>query len=217
MPERDSEGPYPGYDVLAKRSSPSWNDKTRTVIDERLSLPAQPRFFDAHEFATVQAIAARLVPQPRARPPIPVAAMVDHKMHTDRSDGYRRVGMPRQREAWRQGLAALDAEAREAHGKDFLALSGSDQDDLLRRLQKGRTKSPAWGAMPPKDFFETRLARDVVAAYYSYPSAWSEIGWGGPASPRGYVRMGFDERDPWEGAEVRNGDVEAARRKNLNV
>ena len=37
------------------------------------------------------------------------------------------------------------------------------------------------------------------------PTAWSEIGWGGPASPRGYVRMDFDERDPWEAAEAKDG------------
>ena len=66
-------------------------------------------------------------------------------------------------------------------------------------------------------FFRTRLAKDIVFAYYAHPTAWSEIGWGGPASPRGYVRMDYDERDPWEAAEVRDGDVEAARRKNNRV
>jgi hypothetical protein len=29
--------------------------------------------------------------------------------------------------------------------------------------------------------------------------------------------MGYDERDPWEAAEVRNGSVESARRKNRRV
>jgi hypothetical protein len=43
----------------------------------------------------------------------------------------------------------------------------------------------------------------VVGIYYAHPAAWSEIGFGGPASPRGYVRLGFDERDPWEAEEVR--------------
>ena len=53
------------------------------------------------------------------------------------------------------------------------------------------------------------MAHDIVRAYYAHPTAWSEIGWGGPASPRGYVRMDFDERDPWEAAEAKHGDVEA--------
>jgi hypothetical protein len=34
MPER-----YPGYDVLRKRNSPSWNDQPRAVIDDRLAIP----------------------------------------------------------------------------------------------------------------------------------------------------------------------------------
>ena len=71
--------------------------------------------------------------------------------------------------------------------------------------------------MPSDTFFKARLARDIVIAYYSHPVAWNEIGWGGPASPRGYVRMDYDERDPWEAAEVRDGDIEAARRKNNRV
>ena len=64
---------------------------------------------------------------------------------------------------------------------------------------------------------ETRMARDLTLAYYAHPTAWSEIGWGGPASPRGYVRMDLNERDPWEAAEVKDGDTETARRKNRRV
>ena len=66
-------------------------------------------------------------------------------------------------------------------------------------------------------FFMQRLLPDIVHAYWSHPTAWSEMGWGGPASPRGYVRMGYDERDPWEAAAVRNGDIVAAYRKNRRV
>ena len=84
-------------------------------------------------------------------------------------------------------------------------------------MQKGALKGAAWGNMPSDAFFNMRMAHDIVLAYYAHPTAWSEIGWGGPASPRGYVRMDFDERDSWEAAEVKAGDVEAARRKNRRV
>ena len=213
MPDR-----YPGYDVLAKRNTPSWNEQTRRAIDRRLAVrPNDPRFFDAHEYATVVAIAGRLVPQPAGRPAIPVAALVDQKLHQDRSDGYRQVGMPREREAWRQGLRALDEEARAAHGAAFRELGAAEQDALLRRMQEGDLKHGAWGTIKPTVFFKQRMARDVVYAYYSHPTAWNEIGWGGPASPRGYVRTGYDERDPWEAAETTDGNAEAARRKNRRV
>lgn len=213
MPER-----YPSYDVLSKRDTPSWNEQTRRAVEVRLAVRAdEALFFDPHELATVKAIADRLVPQPQHQRGIPVAALVDRKLHADKQDGYRQAGMPRQREAWRQGVRALDEEARAAHGSAFKDLGAAEQDALLKRMETGDLHAEAWGGMSPKTCFSQRIARDIIHAYYSHPSAWNEIGWGGPASPRGYVRTGYNERDPWEAAEVKDGAVEAARRKNRNV
>jgi hypothetical protein len=214
---RLTEGRFPDYDVLSKRLGPSWNEQTRAVVTRRLSIGPEPRFFTASEFQIVLAVAARIVPQPTTRPPIPVAALVDDKLHRGSSDGYRKADMPREQEAWRLGLRALDEEATAAFGARFHALPDTDQDALLARMEKGALKGAAWGKMPSDAFFKMRMAHDIVLAYYAHPTAWSEIGWGGPASPRGYVRMDFDERDPWEAAEAKAGDVEAARRKNLRV
>lgn len=208
---------FPDYDVLSKRQGPSWNDKTREVIARRLSIGSQPKFFTADEFLTVLAVADRIVPQPPTRSAIPVAGLVDHKLHLAQSDGYRLAGTPGDREAWRRGLQALDAEAELAFGGRFHKLPEGQQDLLLKRMQKGELRNAAWSPMTSDAFFKMRLARDLVLAYYAHPTAWSEIGWGGPASPRGYVRMDYDERDPWEAAEVRDGDIETARRKNDRV
>jgi hypothetical protein len=216
MPD-DKTKRFPGYDVLSKRLSPSWNNKTREVINRRLALPHTPNFFSEAEFSMVLAIVDRLVPQPKDRPPIPVSALVDHRLHSGQSDGYRASGMPRDREAWQIGLSALDAEAQAQGGKPFVQLSAAEQDQLLKKMQEGELDGPAWKGMPAKTFFKQCMAHDVVFAYYAHPTAWSEIGWGGPASPRGYVRMGLNERDPWEAAEVKDGDTETARRKNRNV
>ena len=56
---------YPGYDVMRKRFSPSWNDQTRRVVERRLATADRPLFFTPDEFETVRAIAARIVPQRR--------------------------------------------------------------------------------------------------------------------------------------------------------
>ena len=128
------EGRFPDYDVLAKRLSPSWNDKTREVITHRLAVGGEPKFFTADEFKTVKALAARIVPQPTSRPPIPVPALVDEKLHQNKEDGYRRAGMPREAEAWRHGLKALDEEAKRAFGAHFRELPERDQDTLLGRM-----------------------------------------------------------------------------------
>jgi hypothetical protein len=211
MPDR-----FPGYNVLAKRQTPSWNEQTRRVIDERLATPSTPRFLSEAEFITLEAIAALIVPQPAGRAPIPVAGLVDTKLLRNRQDGYRLAGIPREREAWQRGLHALDAEAQAAHDRPFHVLAAPQQRALLKAMESGELHSDAWEGMPPKIFFKHRLVHDIALAYWSHPTAWSEMGWGGPASPRGYVRMGYDERDPWEAAEAHD-DPAAAKEKNRNV
>ena len=209
---------YPGYDVLAKRDTPSWNEQTRMVVDRRLAVRREPRFFSALEWQTLAAVCDRILPQPKDRPPVPLPAYVDEKMWLGRGDGFRHGGMPHPGEAWQRGLAALDAEAAQAHGGSrFHELGPADQDALLRRVEAGEVTGPAWGGMPPRIFFSLRVVHDVVSAYYAHPTAWNEIGWGGPASPRGYVRMGFDKRDPWEAAEAKLGQEAKARRENTHV
>ena len=212
MPER-----YPGYDVLAKRDSPSWNDKTRRVIDERLAIdPDRHAFFSDTEWPTVRALCARILAQDHGKAAeVPVAALLDEKLAKNARDGYRDPRLPPPQEAWRRALHALDAESIVRHGHRFHELTVAAQCDLLKLCQQGELRDPAWGDMPPAEFFSKRLLHDVVAAYYGHPGGWNEIGFGGPASPRGYVRMGYDRRDPWEASEARPGRERQAERENL--
>jgi hypothetical protein len=214
MPDR-----YPGYDVLRKRNSPSWNDQTRAVIDRRMAIdPDHHAFFTDTEWSTLRAICDRIVPQPPGRAhPAPLAAMVDEKLHTNNGDGYRDARLPPMREAWRRVLAGIDAEATSRYGRRFHELGALLQDDLLKAVQNGQLDEKVLGGMPAKIFFQKRLLHDVVSSYYAHPVAWSEIGFGGPASPRGYVRMYFDRRDPWEAAEARPGGEVKARAENARV
>lgn len=209
MPDR-----YPGYDVLSKRNTASWNDASRQVIDARLAIVDSPEFFDEREWRTLRAICDRIVPQPAGRTLVPIAAMVDRKLADDHRDGYRDARLPPQREAWRRGLAALEAAAQARAGVAFHRLMTVAQDALLRDMQCGRLDGPEWGDMPADLFFRERVAHDILAAYYSHPVSWNEIGFGGPASPRGYVRMYFNRRDPWEAAEAKPGDEAQTRKAN---
>src|SRR5215471_13990118 len=135
---------YPGYDVLAKRHTPSWNEKTRQVIDERLALPRELRYLSQAEWLVLEAICDRIVPQPRARPPVPLAAMVDAKLFENRGDGYRDHRLPPMRGAWRRGIYAIDTEARRRHSVDFAALDATEQDALLRAVQDGALSTDGW-------------------------------------------------------------------------
>jgi hypothetical protein len=121
------------------------------------------------------------------------------------------------REAWQRGLRALEAEAQTTRGGAFPTLSNAEQEALLRAAQDGTLSNPAWQGMASKLFFAKRLLSDIVKAYYAHPTAWSEIGYGGPASPRGYVRMDFDRRDPWEAAEAKPGHEAEATKINARI
>lgn len=208
---------YPGYDVLSKRDGVSWNGATRRTLDARLSPPPGPRFFTPFEWRTLCALCDRILPQPQGRDAVPLAAMLDARLLSGRTDGFRRARLPQQDEAWRRGLAALNSEARARHGGAFHDIGVEEQNDLLHRLQAGELSGDVWGDMPSKEFFEHRVLLDITSAYYGHPSAWNEIGFGGPASPRGYVRMDFDRRDPWEAAEAKPGQGEAAFAENRRV
>ena len=205
---------YPGYDVMDKQDTPSWDAITREVIAKRLSVPTQPRYFDMAEWQTLGALCDRILPQPTSRPKVLLPAYVDAKIFEKHLDGYRYATLPAQGEAWKRGLAALDHDAQVGHGARFHDLAPDQQDALIKQMQDGALVSAAWSGMPCKDFFEHRVIADITHAYYAHPTAWNELGFGGPASPRGYVRMQLDRRDPWEAAEAKPGHEHQALQEN---
>jgi hypothetical protein len=193
---------FPGYDVLAKWDSPSFDDVTRDVLTHRLTAVPLRRFLTAGEWDLLDAINARLLPQPEREHPIPITPWIDAMLHDDRGEGYRHPDMPPLRDAWRQGLAAVDDEARRLHDLPFTRLDAAAQDAVLQVLADGRAASPRWQGLDAQRFFIHHLLKTAAGLYYAHPAAWNEIGFGGPASPRGYVRLGFDSRDPWEAKEA---------------
>jgi hypothetical protein len=203
----DFHTPYRGYDVLDKWDSPSWNEQTRGVVRQRLEQVPPRRFLSEGQWSLLEAIAARLVPQDDRVEPIPIVPWIDAMLHHNCGPGYRYADMPPLREAWRQGLDAIAAEARSRHGKGFETLSPGEQDALLSDVQHNRVEGSHWSRLPAGGFFLHHLLKSVVGIYYSHPAAWSEIGFGGPASPRGYARLGLDERDPWEAKELEPTDA----------
>ena len=192
---------YPDYDVLSKWDSVSFDNLTRGILRQRLSSPPERRFFTEEEFALLEAVAARLAPRPEKGPQPPIAPWIDAELFERRDEGFRRESMPFAQEAWRKGLGLLAEEARAQTSRAFEALDAESQDGVLRRIQKGEVDEARWAGFDPSSFFAD-LIKNVAGVYYAYPQAWNEIGFGGPASPRGYVRLGLNEHDPWEAREV---------------
>lgn len=201
--------PYEGYDVLAKWDSPSWDQVTREVVGRRVQEVPEREFLEPDEWATLEAVCARLVPQPdRRTDPVPIAPWIDWKLKNNQGVGYRYEDMPPLRTAWRLGIVGIEREARRRHHTGFAELGAEQQDTILRAIQNEEVEGEPWEELPPGRFFIT-LIETAVGIYYAHPAAWSEIGWGGPASPRGYVRRGLDEHDPWEADEAWNPVTES--------
>ncbi|MEW9856798.1 gluconate 2-dehydrogenase subunit 3 family protein [Novosphingobium sp. M1R2S20] len=208
---------FPDYDVLNKRNTLSWDARTRDVINARLDLPERSDVLTPAQIATLRALADRIVPQPQGRQAVNVVALILEKLAGETSaDGYRHAGLPPARDAWKRGLDAIEAEAQERHRARFTDLPPADADALLRAVQSGDVRAD-WTSLPPRLFWQWRMLPDLVSAYYAHPSAWSAMGFGGPASPRGYVRLAPGRRDPWEPAEAGDQALLSASFRNRRV
>jgi hypothetical protein len=131
-------------------------------------------------------------------PRIPVLAMVDAKFAAGELDGFRHDGMPPDPETWRRVAAHLDGLA-ERTSQEQLEIVGAFADGELD--WPDLDSSTAWSV----------IMRGALAAFYSHPWAWNEIGFGGPAYPRGYARFGSPhleggDREAWEGAPAVDTD-----------
>jgi hypothetical protein len=184
-------GRYPDYDVLA--AAGHWDSKTRGVVLDRVGNIPPITFFTETEIITLRAFCNTVTGQD-SEPRIPVLEMVDAKLSAGRLDGFRHHDMPPDPETWRQVAANLDQSACERGcGEGFAAAPSELQHEIIERFSKGDLEwelpvKKAWGV----------LMRMVLAAFYSHPWAWNEIGFGGPAYPRGYARLGAGQREHWE-------------------
>ncbi len=182
---------FPGYDVM--RQKPAWDDVSKAVVTARLGPPAPARFFTAEEEPTVRALLDRLLAQDED-PRVPVFEMIDGRLADRRGDGFRYEDMPDDPEAWRQSIAALDETARSDFGRPFAQLGRTEQRDIIEgvRLCQG-----SWHRLPASRLFSLWM-RYACSAFYAHPWAWNEIGFGGPAYPRGYKHLALGAREPWE-------------------
>jgi hypothetical protein len=197
-------GYYPGFSTLGQQDF--WDEATRKVVLARVEQVPPIRFFTPDEERLMRAVCNRLLPQDDrdAAHKIPVINYIDDRLYNNRSDGYRYENMPPDPEAHRLGLQAIEAIARHMFNASFIDLGPNEQDAVLETIHDGN--SPAaqeiWQKMPIYHFWML-IMQDVIEAYYAHPYAWDEVGFGGPAYPRGYMRLEGGKPEPWEVEEER--------------
>jgi Gluconate 2-dehydrogenase subunit 3 len=180
-------GRYPDYDVMD--NAQNWDRATRAVIEQRLDVSGPLSFFTAHEEPTLRALCDVTTAQ-YAEPRLPVAEMVDEKLAAGRLDGYRYAGMPPDPDTWRLVLRGLDETAVDRYGcATFAGCDPQAQEAIVAALATGSLSGGAWDQLDVARAFSVCM-RAILAAFYSHPWAWNEIGYGGPAYPQGYMRLG---------------------------
>lgn len=200
MQPREQPGYYAGFSTLSQQKY--WDAETRRVVLDRVNGPGRPiRFFTPAESKTMAALVDRILPQDDRVPEkrIPILPSLDERLFTGKMDGYRYADMPDDREAYRIGVRAFELMAQRLRGCGFHELSTMDQEKLIKSVHDA---DPAeaheeWAKMNIERFW-TMLVGDVCSVYYAHPWAWDEVGFGGPAYPRGYMRLEEGEPEPWE-------------------
>jgi len=191
-------GRFPGFDVLD--SVDAWDDVTAGVVLARLALPGELAFFTPDEVAVAGPLLDLLLNQD-GDPRVPVLALIDERLAVGETDGWHYDEMPEDGQAWRDTLRWLDNDAAASfYGRGFGELIGDEQAELVQAVQDLAKDGKQWHDWPAVHVWSL-WTRYACTAFYSHPWAWNEMGFPGPAYPRGYLNPGVNARERWEVAE----------------
>lgn len=205
IPPREQPGYYPGYSTLGQQQF--WDAATRQVVLKRVADQPPLQFFSEQQAHFWKTVFDHLVPQTDRIPErqIPLIPPLDQRLYENRTVGYRFENMPPDRQVYTTvGIEAINQEAQEQFGGEFLSLKWHQQDLVLRSIHDGQPHAAKyiWEKMSIHRFWPF-IMQDAIDAYYAHPWAWDEIGYGGPAYPRAYTRLERGEPEPWEVEECR--------------
>ncbi len=196
-------GRYRGFDVLD--SVEEWDDVTAGVVLARLARPGEPAFFTPHEVGVAAPLLDLLLDQ-HAEPRVPVLQLIDARLSVSETDGWHYDDLPEDGRAWRESLAALDQDAAGRYsGRGFSRLTGEEQASIVQAVQDLATDEQQWHEWSAVHVWSL-WTRYACTAFYSHPWAWNEIGFPGPAYPRGYLNPGVNARERWEVADAGRDD-----------
>jgi hypothetical protein len=189
-------GRFPGFDAISQARH--WDTVTAGLIAARTGPPPEPRFFTDAERASAAALLDQLTGQSDEPLAVPVAQMVDARLAAGETDGWHYADLPEDGQAWRDTLGYLDKDAHARCGTSFADAPQRDQAVIIQAVQDGLE----WHGMSAPRVWSL-WTRYACTALYSHPHAWSEMGFPGPAYPRGYKNAGVGRLEPFEVADAR--------------
>jgi hypothetical protein len=209
---------FPGARILDQARH--WDRATRDVVMDRVNHVPRTGNLPAAALETLEALCEAVIPQqdrPRERR-IPIVPWIAERIATRAPEGFRFDDMPPLDLAWRSGLDGLNETARALFGRSFSALETAARHVVLDAVRSGAATGETWRRMPARRWWIYVALREILGVYYAHPLAWDEIGFGGPAFPRGYASLNHGAREWWESAEdkaARRADLAAIRDARL--
>lgn len=182
-----------GSERVSRRTRAAMLARTRPVTDAESG-------WTGAETATVAALIAQVLPDQGADQAL--ARRIGAALEGP-GDGWRFADLPPDREAWRRGLATLDALTG-----GFVALDPRAQTNWLERIDAGEVGMDRARHLSPEQmtlWFQDVRA-EIVRQWMATPAAMAAIGYDGFAvggdGPRkqGYVRTAADRIEDWQNA-----------------
>lgn len=191
---------FPGFDVLSQVDA--WDPVTAGVVLARIGPLPPLRYFSPRLEGVARPLLDLILDQ-HQEPRVPVFEMIDQRLAELTTDGWRYEDLPPDPEAWSASLEALDQDAQKRYGRGYAVCSTDEQTSLFEDfVDLGGRK---WHGMRA-DRVWSLWSRYACTAFYSHPWAWNEIGFPGPAYPRGYKNNGVNSLEPFEVPDHRPQD-----------
>lgn len=179
------ESHYPEFDVMEQKEY--WDDHSREIVEKRLLKEAATyQSLTEREANTLFQFCSILLDEQREEILRYILRHFDQKLSSDIGEGQRKKNIPPAPILIKGGLAEL-----------FEWGEPIEKKQVERMINDSHVFSCQEFSVPIKDFM-SKMLLVTTAAYYSHPVVWSEIGYAGPAYPRGYVRTEWGLTDPWE-------------------
>ncbi len=182
----------PEFDVMPWKYH--WDKTTQEVIEKRISEVPTQTFFDDSELRAVAKIIEAVIPG--IHEDIPIKEILGRKIEGSEKKGVRPVDLPWRPQMYKQGLSFLDKESKATFSKGVADLTFDETTALLEKTLQEQVNKDIWEF--PSDLFSQAMIADIAAIYYSFPHAWNEIQFAGPAYPYGYYALGCDEKMEYE-------------------
>jgi hypothetical protein len=175
---------YPTFDEFWQRlESREVEPDLRRQLRDRTAREAQgtPRL-GSRRGAVAAAVAHRLLPGDV--PGQALAAFLDWSYDRQLGRGDERVGVMPTPELIPAGLDVLDEEAQKRHGRAFVELDASAQDELLTLAEKGELEGP--NGFDSTVWFK-RMRGKLFLGYGTDPRGMVQMGYPGPSYKPGHI------------------------------